>query len=91
MSRSAGSFPTGGPARTSQAAGGGLEPTATTADVAAHLGVTEAWVRKRREKGTLPFPAYKVGHFVRFFLSEVQEWLLRQRHYNTAEAQELAD
>lgn len=91
MSRQSGSFPHTDPARAQQTGEGGLEPMVTTADVATHLGVTEAWVRKRREKGRLPFPAYKVGHFVRFYLSEVQEWLLSQRHYNTAEAQELMD
>ena len=54
-----------------------MEPLVTTKEVADFLGVSprtvEAWVQARK------IPHYKFGRPVRFRLSEVEEWLKKQR------------
>lgn len=66
------------------------EPYVATDAVADFIGVTTCCIRKWREKGRLPFPAYKCGAQIRFKLSEVDAWLREQRHFNTAEARMIA-
>lgn len=46
-------------------------------ELAAVLGVRPQWVYARVDAGELP--GYRLGHYLRFRLSEVEDWLARQR------------
>jgi excisionase family DNA binding protein len=53
------------------------EPFISVAQVAAHLGLPKSWVYKQVAARAIPF--YKLGHYVCFRLSEVEEWLESRR------------
>lgn len=93
MSKPGGASPRATPSKLSEAdpVGGGVarEPYVPLPKVAAFLGVSAACIRKWRERGCLPFPAYKCGQQLMFKLSEADAWLASQRHFNAAEAREL--
>lgn len=55
-------------------------------EVAKFLGVTPSAIRKWRERGELPFPAYSIGRCIRFRLSEVDAFARSTAHRNAAEA-----
>ena len=65
------------------------EPLVDIQAVADFLGVTVSRLRKWRERGAMPFPAFAVGRAVRFRLSDVEAWLMTRLHHNTAEARAL--
>ena len=62
------------------------EPLVSIDTVADFLGVTVARLRKWRERGAMPFPAFAVGRAIRFRLSDVDAWLATRMHHNAAEA-----
>ena len=47
-------------------------------DLAEYLGIPVQSVYKQRSTGTGP-PGYRVGHYVRFKRSEVDDWLQSKR------------
>ncbi len=49
----------------------------TVDDLADVLGVPPSWIYERTARGEIPF--YRVGRYVRFRLSEVEDWLEQQR------------
>lgn len=53
------------------------EPLVGPTDVALVLGVPVSWVYAKSEAGELP--RYKLGHYVRFKLSEIEEYLRKCR------------
>lgn len=55
-------------------------------ETAAMLGVSQATLRKWREKSTMPFPTYFAGTLLRFRASEVWASVIATRHHNLAEA-----
>lgn len=65
------------------------EPLVGIDEVADLLGVTVSRLRKWRERGEMPFPAFAVGRAVRYRLSSVEAWLETRQHWNTAEARSL--
>jgi excisionase family DNA binding protein len=55
----------------------------TPAELAAKLNVPVSWIReKTRERARVrdrdPLPVIRLGKYVRFRLTEVEEWLARQ-------------
>ena len=56
-----------------------LEQLLTVQQVADRLQVRRSWIYNRRHSGSLPFPAIRVGKFLRFRRSDVEAWLWRQR------------
>lgn len=66
------------------------EPLVSIETVADHLGMTTATLRKWRQRGTMPFPAYSIGRVVRFKLSEVAAWVETRAHQNPVEARLLS-
>ena len=50
-----------------------IEPLVAAEEVAELLGVQPAWVLELARAGDLP--SYKLGHYRRFRLSEVEAWL----------------
>ena len=51
----------------------GIEPLVSAEEVAALLNVQPAWVLEQARAGELP--SYKLGHYRRFRVSEVEDWL----------------
>jgi excisionase family DNA binding protein len=49
----------------------------SVAELAEHLGLRKSWVYKQVQARAIPF--YKLGHYVVFRLSEVEEWLSSRR------------
>ena len=50
----------------------------TVDQVADLLAVPKSWIYGRSHAGTLPFPAVKVGCYLRFRQSDIKEYLLAQ-------------
>lgn len=53
------------------------EPFVDVGAVKAHTGLPESWIYDHAKNGD--FPSYKVGHYRRFLLSEVDEYMRRHR------------
>ncbi|WP_019960616.1 helix-turn-helix transcriptional regulator [Woodsholea maritima] len=66
-------------------AGAGLERYVDMNQVADFIGVTLATLRKWRQHGKMPFPTYGKERFLRFKLSEVDQWMQNSAHFNPAE------
>mgnify|MGYP003639252390 CR=1 FL=1 len=66
------------------------EPYVSLREAAAFMGVSVSTLRKWRENGTMPFPAYAAGRRLVFRLSEVDTYLRSRAHRNPAELRALA-
>lgn len=64
----------------------GPEPFVGIEAVADFLDVTPAALRKWRDRGEMPFPAYAIGRRIKFRLSEVEAYALARAHRNAPEA-----
>src|SRR4051794_18290799 len=53
------------------------EPFVSVAEVAERLGMPRSWVYKQVQARTIP--CYKLGHYVRFRPSEIEEWVRSRR------------
>lgn len=66
------------------------EPYVGMEAVAAFLDLSLATLRKWRDRGDMPFPAYAIGRRIKFRLSEVEAWAMRQAHQNAPQARLMA-
>ena len=57
---------------------GEIERLLTPAEAAELLSVPRSWLYNRHAAGTLPFPAVKVGHYLRFRAADVLAFIDRQ-------------
>ena len=56
------------------------QPLLDVKGVAARFGVPVSWVYAKAEDGTLP--SFKLGHYRRFDVAEIKQWLEAQRQGN---------
>lgn len=63
----------------------GLEPLIGIEELAEYLGVPVKTLYKWRQEGTGPC-SVRVGRHVRYFVSDVRDWLSQQRGFSTVGA-----